>query len=191
MWTIAAGRRVGRRDCRAPPRNRLKRGFISVTLVICTLPVTWRVKTNSLGAGCHGKCNILGHRAVMFPLGILMYSTYVHDFHRPRALSWLGRLWLQRALPIENLYTVHTQPQAGWVPYDVGYLFVCITQLYRKVWNANSFHSSWLRAYINKAAVTLELKKRAKQKKSVYIARTAVTWKLFSLGYMKGYMKAI
>ena len=30
------------------------------------------------------------------------------------------------------------------------------------------------------AAVTLELKKRAKQTKSVYIARTAVTWKLFS-----------
>ena len=31
-----------------------------------------------------------------------------------------------------------------------------------------------------KAAVTLELKKRAKQTKSVYIARTADTWKLFS-----------
>ena len=30
------------------------------------------------------------------------------------------------------------------------------------------------------AAVTLELKKRAKQTKSVYIVRTAVTWKLFS-----------
>ena len=30
------------------------------------------------------------------------------------------------------------------------------------------------------AAVTLELKKRAKQIKSVYIARTAVTWELFS-----------
>ena len=30
------------------------------------------------------------------------------------------------------------------------------------------------------AAVTLELKKRAKQTKIVYIARTAVTWKLFS-----------
>ena len=32
----------------------------------------------------------------------------------------------------------------------------------------------------DEAAVTLELKKRAKQTKSVYIARTAVTWKLFS-----------
>ena len=33
---------------------------------------------------------------------------------------------------------------------------------------------------IKQAAVTLELKKRAKQTKSVYIARTAVTWKLKS-----------
>ena len=43
-----------------------------------------------------------------------------------------------------------------------------------------------VRKNLLKAAVTLELKKRAKQTESVYIARTAVTWKLTELSCNRG-----
>ena len=108
------------------------------------------------------------------PLGSLKQT-------RTATATWATR---KNRLRISNVFATLPIPNlAQFLPFLSKFYCFIVSNYWRAtvVISQNDAHvltttSKWS----NSAAVTLELKKRAKQTKSVCMARTAVTWKLFS-----------